>query len=261
MTVLIDPPAWPAYGRRWSHLVSDSSFEELHAVARRAGIPERGFEGDHYDVPEERYAGLVAAGAVPVTSRELLRRLQGAGLRRRKRRGERILSSLPAGTGHGGGGRVDVVLSAKPPLERVRAVVLAAVAPAEGGQQLLVLPDGDDWVLPQRSAPATTPLVHPVTRERLETVAEAIVTDVLGAGAAPVAVQVGYTRAVQAPGAQAGERAGDRPGEADVLLGVVLAGPVPPGAGGARWTGLRDALGLLPATLAPLLRSWRLPVA
>jgi len=257
MTVLIDPPAWPAHGRRWSHLVSDSSFDELHAFARRAGIPERGFEGDHYDVPEERYAGLVAAGAVPVTSRELLRRLQGAGLRRRKRRGERILASLPGGARHRGAGRVDVVLSAKPPLEPVRTVVLAAVAPADGGQQLLVLPEGDDWVLPQRSAPATTPLVHPLTRERLETLAEAIATDLLGAGAAPAAVQVGYTRAVPAPGAQAGER----PGEADVLLGVVLAGPVAPGQDGARWTGLRDALGLLPPTLAPLLRSWRLPVA
>ena len=93
MAVLIDPPLWPAHGRRWSHLASDASLVELHAFAARAGIPERGFEGDHYDVPEERYADTVAAGAMPVSSRELLRRLQDSGLRRPKRRGEKVLLS------------------------------------------------------------------------------------------------------------------------------------------------------------------------
>ena len=33
---------------------------------------------------EERYAGALAAGAVPISSRELVRRLTAAGLRRRK---------------------------------------------------------------------------------------------------------------------------------------------------------------------------------
>lgn len=85
MTVLIDPPRWPAHGRLWSHLVSDHSYAELHAFAAANGIPERGFDHDHYDVPDERYRSLVAAGAVPVDSRELLRRLSGAGLRQPKR--------------------------------------------------------------------------------------------------------------------------------------------------------------------------------
>lgn len=85
MTVLIDPPRWPAHGRLWSHLVSDTSLAELHAFARAAGIPERGFDADHYDVPDERYDALVAAGAEPVPSRELLQRLLDSGLRRRKR--------------------------------------------------------------------------------------------------------------------------------------------------------------------------------
>ncbi|WP_143660662.1 DUF4031 domain-containing protein, partial [Streptomyces fradiae] len=31
MTLYIDPPNWPGRGRMWSHLVSDVSFEELHA--------------------------------------------------------------------------------------------------------------------------------------------------------------------------------------------------------------------------------------
>jgi protein-L-isoaspartate O-methyltransferase len=81
MTVLIDEPKWWFRGRRWSHLVSDLSIDELHEFASRVGIPERGFQGDHYDVPEEYYDTLVAAGAVPTPSRELLRRLKEAGLR------------------------------------------------------------------------------------------------------------------------------------------------------------------------------------
>lgn len=81
MAVLIDPPVWWHRERRWSHLVSDTDVGELHRFAAEAGIPERGFHGDHYDVPEEWYAEMVARGAVPVTSRELLHRLRAAGLR------------------------------------------------------------------------------------------------------------------------------------------------------------------------------------
>jgi muramoyltetrapeptide carboxypeptidase len=49
--VLIDPPNAAGHGRLWSHLASDTSFEELHEFARGLGIPERGFDRDHYDVP------------------------------------------------------------------------------------------------------------------------------------------------------------------------------------------------------------------
>jgi muramoyltetrapeptide carboxypeptidase len=84
VTLLIDPPAWPGHGRMWSHLASDESFEELHDFAARVGIPPRAFDGDHYDIPAERYDDVVAAGAVPVASRELLGRIRAAGLRRRK---------------------------------------------------------------------------------------------------------------------------------------------------------------------------------
>jgi hypothetical protein len=85
VTILIDPPQVPWRGRMWSHLVSDASYEELHAFAARLGVPELGFDGDHYDVPAEVFESLVAAGAVPVRSRELVERLTRAGLRRRKR--------------------------------------------------------------------------------------------------------------------------------------------------------------------------------
>ena len=83
--ILIDPPNASGHGRLWSHLASDTSYSELHAFARGIGIPDRGFDRDHYDVPSERYDDVVAAGAVPVTSRELILRLRAAGLRRRKR--------------------------------------------------------------------------------------------------------------------------------------------------------------------------------
>lgn len=84
MAIFVDPPAWPAHGRLWAHLVSDVSYDELHAFAAAHGVPRRGFERDHYDVPEESYPNLVAAGAIPVSSREILDRLAHAGLRRRK---------------------------------------------------------------------------------------------------------------------------------------------------------------------------------
>jgi hypothetical protein len=86
MAVYIDPPSWPGHGRMWSHLVSDSSFDELHAFAALIGAPPRAFERDHYDLPAERYAAAVAQGAIEVGSKELLRRLTEAGLRRPKHR-------------------------------------------------------------------------------------------------------------------------------------------------------------------------------
>jgi muramoyltetrapeptide carboxypeptidase len=84
VTLLIDPPSVPAHGRLWSHLASDESFEELHRFAASLGVPARGFDRDHYDIPAERYDAVVAAGAVPVSSRELVQRLIDSGLRRRR---------------------------------------------------------------------------------------------------------------------------------------------------------------------------------
>ena len=87
MALMIDPPVWPWRGRRWSHLVSDVSYDELHAfVQGELGIPRRAFQGDHYDVPEELHDVAVAAGAQAVGGRELLSRLMAAGLRRKKPR-------------------------------------------------------------------------------------------------------------------------------------------------------------------------------
>lgn len=129
--LLIDPPAWPAHGRLWSHLVSDTSYAELHDFAARAGLPRRGFEGDHYDVPQELHDVVVAAGAVPTEGRELLRRLQHSGLRISKRRHERVVMSTPEAPWLPAGGRADVIASRQddPPPNTV-LVRLAVTGPA-----------------------------------------------------------------------------------------------------------------------------------
>ncbi len=79
--ILIDEARWRRHGRTWCHLVSDSSYEELHVFADAAGIPRRGFHGDHYDIPAEHRDRLVGLGALEVESRELIRRLRASGLR------------------------------------------------------------------------------------------------------------------------------------------------------------------------------------
>jgi hypothetical protein len=84
VTVYIDPPTWPGHGRLWSHLISDRSYDELHAFAATLGLSRRAFDNDHYDVIAERYQEALRAGARPVSSREIVRLLRAAGLRRRK---------------------------------------------------------------------------------------------------------------------------------------------------------------------------------
>ncbi len=86
MAILVDEAIWPWRGRRWAHLVSDVSYQELHEFAARLGVDRKAFQGDHYDVPTEVRLEAIAMGAEAVGARELLRRLRGAGLRQRVRR-------------------------------------------------------------------------------------------------------------------------------------------------------------------------------
>lgn len=133
MAILIDPPTWPAHGHLWSHVISDTSLEELHDFGRAAGIPERSFEGDHYDVPGERHAELVAAGALPVGNRELARVLRASGLRFRKRKGERPLGRLVDGLPAVGAPHVlDIVASPHEPLPHSGASVVLVADPSDG---------------------------------------------------------------------------------------------------------------------------------
>lgn len=85
MAIFIDPPTWPGHGRLWSHMISDTAYAELHDFAAAVGIPPRAFERDHYDVIADRYESVVAAGARPASSREIVTMLHAAGLRRRHR--------------------------------------------------------------------------------------------------------------------------------------------------------------------------------
>lgn len=81
MSIYIDPPVWPAHGTVFSHLISDVSLAELHEFAAAAGISERAFDRDHYDVPAHRYEELVQAGAIELSGAELTRTLIASGLR------------------------------------------------------------------------------------------------------------------------------------------------------------------------------------
>ncbi|MCK6080577.1 DUF4031 domain-containing protein [Microbacterium sp. EYE_5] len=89
MAILVDSAMWPAHGRLWAHMVSDSDLSELHAFAAAHGIPPRAFDRDHYDVPADALDRLVAGGAERVSAHELVRRLIASGLRvtARERRG------------------------------------------------------------------------------------------------------------------------------------------------------------------------------
>jgi hypothetical protein len=82
MAILVDDAIWPWRGRLWAHLVSDTSIDELHAFAERLGIPQRAFQGDHYDVTDELRDCAIAEGARAVTSRDVVRALRAAGLRK-----------------------------------------------------------------------------------------------------------------------------------------------------------------------------------
>ena len=81
MSIYIDPPTWPAHGTVFSHLISDASLAELHEFAAAAGISERAFDRDHYDVPAHLYEGLVRAGAKELSGAQLTRTLIASGLR------------------------------------------------------------------------------------------------------------------------------------------------------------------------------------
>ena len=81
LSIYIDPPTWPAHGTVFSHLISDASLAELHEFAAAAGISERAFDRDHYDVPAHLYDELVQAGAIELSGAQLTRTLIASGLR------------------------------------------------------------------------------------------------------------------------------------------------------------------------------------
>ncbi|MCB9371378.1 MAG: GNAT family N-acetyltransferase [Microthrixaceae bacterium] len=115
MTILVDQAVWRWRGRRWAHLVSDESYDELHRFAAQLGVPRRAFQGDHYDVHADAREQAIALGAEAVDARVLVRRLNASGLRRPARRRE------PA----------ELLVAAVDPGDEL-AVALAGAAPAFG---------------------------------------------------------------------------------------------------------------------------------
>jgi len=109
MSIWIDVPMWPRHGTVFAHLISDESLDELHAFASAVGLHPRSFDGDHYDVPHERFADVMAAGATSVAGGELVRKLVASGLRLRKRRSDRPVARV-ADLVLGDGTRADVDL-------------------------------------------------------------------------------------------------------------------------------------------------------
>jgi hypothetical protein len=94
MAVLVDElreyPHVPMRVKVWCHMVSDESFDELHAFAHALGIPRGRFQRDHYDLHAQLRARAVELGASEVGIHELAQRMAGPrGDRNRARRARR----------------------------------------------------------------------------------------------------------------------------------------------------------------------------
>jgi 8-oxo-dGTP pyrophosphatase MutT (NUDIX family) len=148
MSIWIDQPIWPRHGTVFAHLISDTSLDELHTFAQRVGLHPRLFEGDHYDVPQERYAAVLAAGATSTSGADVVRRLIASGLRLRKRRGDRPVARIPSFVfPDGTHASVDLVVSDRPVTTGVFAA-MAFVQDEAGRFAVVHSPRRDAWGSP-----------------------------------------------------------------------------------------------------------------
>lgn len=83
MAILVDHARWDWRETTWCHLISDTDFDELHTFAGELGCRRVGFQGDHYDIDIDTRTVALELGAMPCESREIVRRLKLAGLRKR----------------------------------------------------------------------------------------------------------------------------------------------------------------------------------
>lgn len=95
MAILIDNALWRWRDWMWCHMISDTSTDELKAFAAELGVPEKGFQGDHVDLPEHMREVAIAHGAKEVTSRELVEALYQAGIRLRPEQRNGRPSAVP----------------------------------------------------------------------------------------------------------------------------------------------------------------------
>ncbi|TXG96146.1 MAG: DUF4031 domain-containing protein [Nevskiaceae bacterium] len=75
MSVYVDPPVWPFGRMLMCHLTADS-LDELHGMADRIGVARKWFQSKtrypHYDICKSKRALAVQAGAIEVSSKELV---------------------------------------------------------------------------------------------------------------------------------------------------------------------------------------------
>ena len=82
--------------KHWCHMVSDESFDELHAFAAALGIPRERFQRDHYDLPPALRERALRNGALAVSIDDLSQRMAGPrGDRNRARRRRRAAARRP----------------------------------------------------------------------------------------------------------------------------------------------------------------------
>jgi 8-oxo-dGTP pyrophosphatase MutT (NUDIX family) len=171
MSIWIDQPIWPRHGTVFAHLVSDVSYDELHAFALRAGLHPRSHHGDHYDVPRERYAAVLAAGAVETSGADVVRRLLASGLRLRKRQGDRPVARIPALTfPDGTRAGVDLLLSDRLVTTAGVFAAMVFVRDVDGRFAVVHSPRRDAWGSPGGwLEPGETSLEAAVREAREET--------------------------------------------------------------------------------------------
>ena len=107
MAVLVDELREYPYVRwtvkHWCHMVSDASFEELHAFAASLGIPRERFQRDHYDLPPALRGRAIESGALEGTISDLAQRMAGPrGERNRARRTRRAAEAAARADGRAG---------------------------------------------------------------------------------------------------------------------------------------------------------------
>jgi hypothetical protein len=82
LTVYVDPlrvhNPERACGLPTCHLATDGALDELHAFARSIGVPRMAFHSSakhpHYDLREHHRSLAIAAGAVEVSGKDLVRK-------------------------------------------------------------------------------------------------------------------------------------------------------------------------------------------
>lgn len=79
MTIYIDLPIWKKSEngcKSYSHMMSDVSLEDLHRFAAETGIKKHFFHNTrscpHYDITEEQIKQVKDAGAIQISSKEMV---------------------------------------------------------------------------------------------------------------------------------------------------------------------------------------------